>query len=278
MNAVSVRFDLERRLTRLALLLAFLLVTAAPEAEAVNPMQASMDSDDGSSLSLVFFDDFSTDPNINGKWTIHRYREKRGDTEAFWDATSQTMHLTKAFQYRAAAMFANYDLTATQWKASFRFKIGGFGGVNGGGDGLVFMFYKDKDAYGQPAYGTDMGFAIIDGGTIKGVDGYGLDFDNYFSVCDPTSVSYVGVVQDEICRSLAFAEDSRVGDKAWHTVDVRFKNGSLRVAIDGDTVLSYNIPRIDYTFAGIGFGAGTGAAFEDNEIDDLQLWVLDQAN
>jgi hypothetical protein len=59
MNAVSARYDWERHPARLALLLAFLLVTAAPEARAVNPIQASTDSDDSSSFSLVFSDDFS---------------------------------------------------------------------------------------------------------------------------------------------------------------------------------------------------------------------------
>ena len=92
---------------------------------------------------LVFADDFSTDPNTNGLWTIHR---KVGDptSEAAWDPTAQVWHLTRPAGNRAAAVFANYDLTATDWKAQFRYKVAG------DADGSVFMFYKDKDAMECP--------------------------------------------------------------------------------------------------------------------------------
>ncbi len=134
--------------------------------------QVAAETTDG--LTLVFSDNFSTDPNTNGLWTINRYAGSPS-TEAAWDATRQIWHLTRPFTDRGVAVFANYDLTAAEWKASFRYKVGKLGGVNGGGDGFVFMFYKDKSAYGKPEFGMYMGFEVAPGTPVSG---YGLEFDH----------------------------------------------------------------------------------------------------
>ena len=130
--------------------------------------------------------------------------------------------------------------------------------------------YKDKSAYGTPEFGMFMGFDVLNG-TARG---YGLEFDHYDSVgCDPTPNDYIGLVKDDICNSLAFVEDDRTDDNESHEVECRFSNGGLRVAIDGGIVLDRRIPNPDYRFSGIGFGAGTGSAYADHEIDNFELWV-----
>jgi len=222
-------------------------------------------------LSLAFADDFSTDPNTNGQWTVHRYA---GDpnTEAKWDASSHLWDLTlPTATYRATAVFANYDLTATDWKAEFQYRVGRLGGVNGGGDGFVFMFYKD--AYGRPAFGTAMGFSLAD---YFSVAGYGLEFDNYDSgpECDPTPNDYIALIKDNTCNTaFAFREDDRTDDGLWHLLQFRFRNGKISLSIDGETTWDYKLADPDCTFSGIGFSAGTGAAVSQQEITNFRLWV-----
>jgi hypothetical protein len=226
-------------------------------------------------LSLVFADDFSTDPNTNGLWTLHR---KVGDlaNEAVWDPTAHSWHLTHAVGNLAVAVFANYDLTATEWQVRFRYRVGRSGGQSGGGDGFVFMFYKDKDAYGVPDSGSYMGFEVLDPrrGTIP-VVGYGLQFDNFsYHGCDPTLNDYIAIIRDAVCNSaLVWREDDRTNDNTWHTVQVTFREGAIKVVIDEETTWNLKLDNPNYTFSGVGFGAGTGAAVEDNEIDDFQLLV-----
>ncbi len=230
-KASSIRCRFKFDVHFVALLLAYVSLALAPAARALTPDENSAESEAVSKLSLVFADDFSTDPNTNGQWTIHRYVDDP-TTEAVWSATKQTWHLTRPFEYLATAVFANYELTATEWRARFRYKVGQLGGVFGGGDGFIFMFYKDKGAYGKPAYGTWMGFELY---FATPVPGYGLEFDNYDSgTCDPTPNNYIGLVQDSVCHSLTFLEDSRTGDNIWHLVEFRFKNGLISVAIDQD--------------------------------------------
>src|SRR5262249_44662734 len=100
--------------------------------------------------TLVFSEDFSTDPNSNGKWTVFR-RQNNINEEGKWDAPTQTWYLTTKFNDLATAAFANYELTATTWKVDFRYKVDN---GPGGADGFCFMFYKDKGAYGVPDSGT----------------------------------------------------------------------------------------------------------------------------
>jgi hypothetical protein len=90
--------------------------------------------------TLVFSDDFSTDPNSNGQWTVSR---RQGDLnqEGYWDATKQVWYLTRQAENLAVAAFANYELTARSWKVDFKYRVDK---KNTGADGFIFMFYKTK--------------------------------------------------------------------------------------------------------------------------------------
>lgn len=228
-------------------------------------------SPDAPELTLAFSDDFSTDPNTNGQWTIRR---NMGDpmTEAAWAPVARTWRLTRAALYRGVAVFANYELTATTWKAEFRYRASKLGGLQGGGDGFVFMFYKNKAAYGSPASGFQKGFHLANGSEVAG---YGLQFDNYIEGCDPRSTDYIALIQNNVCNFLGVEEFDWIGATDWHRVRVAFKEGTVRIFIDGMITLETRLPAPDYSFSGIGFGAGTGGAVGDYEIDNFQLWVSD---
>ena len=225
---------------------------------------------DGPPMTLVFSDDFSTDPNSNGKWSVHRYADD-SNGEAVWDTMAKTWHLTRPTVSRAAAVFANYELTATEWKAQFRYRVGKLGGDHNGGDGFVFMFYKDKNAYGQPEAGSSLGFEVY---PDTAVQGYGVEFDNYYTLfCDPSENRHIALIHDVVCNELAFVDDERTGDNRWHTAQVKFISGLISIEIDGATVLWFQLAHPNLTFSGIGFGAATAVAVADHEIDDFRLWM-----
>ena len=61
----------------LPLILACAWLGHAPTGRAVTSDEDTGQSLDAPPLALVFSDDFSTDPNTNGQWTIHRNAGKR---------------------------------------------------------------------------------------------------------------------------------------------------------------------------------------------------------
>jgi len=89
----------------IALVLAYLSLASAPAARAISSDQNLSANPDSPALTLVFSDDFSTDPNTNGQWTIHR---TNGDpnNEAAWDSAKQSWDLTRSATGRGAAVFA----------------------------------------------------------------------------------------------------------------------------------------------------------------------------
>jgi len=216
-------------------------------------------------LVSAFADDFSVNPSSSGRWTIYR---TQGDlnAEASWDATAQTLYLTRAVASRGTALFANYPLTTPRWRASFRYRAGG----GSGADGFVFMFYKDISTYGQPCAGGGLGF-ILEQGHVP-VSGYGVEFDNYLGSSDP-SERHIALVEDTTDHHLAWVNDERTEDNTWHSAQVDFAFGDISVMVDDGVVLSYSIPDPDYSYAGIGFGAGTGGLTNNHVIDDFIVEV-----
>jgi hypothetical protein len=224
------------------------------------------------SYELVFSDDFSTDPNSNGNWTIFR-RQGNLNEEGYWNPTQQVWYLTRPRTNLAIAAFANYELTAKVWKVDFKYRVD-----NGprGADGFIFMFYKDKSAYGTPDSGSYMGFQTRNpDGSDNPVPGYGLQFDTFqYSGCDPVQENYVAIVQDVICNSaLVYRSFTKIDDNTWHSVEFTFHNGHLACTIDGQTVQGFSLFHPDYTYTGIGFGAGTGSLTSNQIIDDFQIWI-----
>jgi hypothetical protein len=229
------------------------------------------------SYQLVFSDEFSTDPNSNGNWTVFR-AQNDPTREGYWDPTQQVWYLTTQSGGLATAAFANYELTATSWKVDFKYLVDH--GRRGGGDGFVFMFYKDKSAYEiqhpRPAAGQYMAFQTTNPDYSNNpVPGYGLEFDTFYNaLCDPLSENYIAIVQDVICESAqVYRPFNKIDDDIWHSVEFTFKNGHLACTIDGSTVLRATISDPDYSHTGIGFGAGTGNAVADQVIDDFEIWI-----
>lgn len=214
-----------------------------------------------------FREDFSSDPNTNGHWRFYR----RGTLSGEWDPQAENMILTQDELRRVVAMFADFELNAKGWEVSFRYRAGGqrysYCG-DSGGDGFVFMFYKEEGDY-YPPIGAAIGF---------NGQGYGIEFDNYYnyagSPCDSTndpSPRHIALIGGSAANHLAYVNDDRVEDNVWHSVKVTFAFGNVTVEVDGGVVLTYQIQDPDYTFKGIGFSSSTGLASNEHIIDDFTL-------
>ncbi|MDD5528427.1 MAG: DUF2341 domain-containing protein [bacterium] len=206
-----------------------------------------------------FFDDFSTNPNSNNKWEIHRYSADVTN-EGWWDSANKNWYLTTAVYNKGFAAFCNYALQTLSWKMDFAYKDGG----GAGADGIVAMFYKNKGAYGSPAYGGYLGFTLSN---LTPVIGYGIEFDNWYNTWDNTS-NHIAVMKDTYSNHLTSIGDMRTEDNLWHNVTVTFIKGKTLVEVDKDTVINYTISSPVYTYKGVGFSSSTGSAGNNNQIID----------
>jgi hypothetical protein len=69
----------------------------------------------------LFEDDFSTNPNTNGKWIVYRYSNYPYN-EFWWDSTNGWVYLTKAVNNKGSFAFTN--VRGYPIKVEFRFKAG----------------------------------------------------------------------------------------------------------------------------------------------------------
>jgi murein DD-endopeptidase MepM/ murein hydrolase activator NlpD len=224
---------------------------------------------------LAFSDDFSSDPNTSGRWSVHRFSEDPAN-EVSWDAGAGQLYLTRAVAGTGVAMFAEYDLAATKWNAAFRFRTGGGTGDTNtppGADGFVFMFYKNKAAYGRPAGGSYMGFQVDGWPSPPPLGGYGIEFDTYKQdgPSTPFAVNHVALIQDQVPNHLGHIADTRLEDNRWHSARISYDEGLVDVWIDNELVLLTDIATPNYTYTGIGFGSGTGIYTNNHVIDDFVL-------
>lgn len=206
--------------------------------------------------SVVFCDDFSSDPNINTLWKVFR---GTGDArnEASWDEGIRAIFLTRAVSDKRSIIFANYTLTEKQWTARFKYRTGG-STVGSGADGFVFVFYKKTLAFVDgncPDGGGQLCFETKNGS----VPGYGVEFDVFKNdVNGDPSGNHIGLIEGSASNHLIYADDARTNDNQWHNAEIIFDNGKLTVSVDNSLVLNYLINNPNYTYSGIGFSGATG--------------------
>ena len=235
--------------------------------------------EDGNCVFDTFFDDFSQDPNTNGKWTVFRYSNDVNN-EFNWDGIG-SVYLTRALNWKACMSFMNITLSPVDYVFEFRYKIGGGAG---GADGIAFAFDKDIAVYSSAGgcyAGGRLGLTTWNG-TVEGLsEGYAVEWDNYFS--NPSDPSYehiglgntkTGCVNPELdaCYHLQTVNAGSINDNTWHEAKVTIQSsGAVLVDIDGSNMLS--APSGSYSPLGYnkhGFGAGTGGLNNNHQLD----WVI----
>jgi PKD repeat protein len=200
-------------------------------------------------LTTAIVDDFRAD---SGLWTY--------TDNAYRDAVNGYVVLTEAVGGQTGRILLRHGI-ATPFNVEFRYRAGG----GSGADGFVLMFYKDPNY--MPCGAGDFGFTVVP--NCDPVPGYGIEFDSWNNpnYNDPSS-AHIALIKDHPRNHLAWFNDPRVNDNQWHDVRVVVGVGSVTVAVDGGQVLAWQ-GTLDRTYAGLGFGAGTGAASDWHIIDDV---------
>jgi len=140
-------------------------------------------------------------------------------------------------------------------------------------DGLVFMFYKNRDY--EPGRGGSLGFEA--GGhegcrPAEGDSGYGVEMDSWNNGCD-ASANHFGIVHGTIGNHLLVIDDPRTFDSEWHDMVVTVATDWIEVVVD-DTSIGRWEGEIDRTYGGLGFSAARGGASDEYMISDISISCL----
>ncbi len=185
---------------------------------------------------------------------------------------SGSVQLTAPVQGQTGSIFLNTTLNATNFNASFDFKIGEINNPYGA-DGITFAWVT---APGLGAGGGNLGF--------EGLDGYLVEFDTYWNNFDPGTDSGL---QDTNHTAVATTVSSpfvyntslpEMEDNTWRHVDIAFNNGLIQVQMDGIEYINYSIGGYVGFDAYFGFTGSTGASYSRHLIDNFDITVNQNQN
>ena len=227
-----------------------------------------------------FFDDFTTNPDVSGNWTIFR-RANDPASECKWDGVS-SVYLTTAVNGRGCAAFANITVAGgfEGWAFEVRYRAGG----GTGADGWALAFDKNIQPYstwGSPSAGGSIALSAFDGNGLVLSEGYAIEFDNWLNNADP-SANHIAIIKEtnacwdvsaNACTHLAFVNTGVTEDNVWHLTTVKIvPGGDIKVSVDGTVMLSgLNL----YTPMGFGrfaLTAATGGANNNHQIDYIAAY------
>jgi len=215
----------------------------------------------------TFEDDFSVD---SGMWSfvenvINNETGVKYQGSAYRDSSAEYMVLTENRDHQGGVILFKKDIFLP-FIVEFKYKAGG----GTGADGLVFMFYKQREYV--PSDGGDLGFVTSHGSRLPiAVPGYGIEFDNHYNgeYNDPSG-NHIALIKDNVNNHLAYANDSRTEDNQWHNAKIVVGESSIEVYVDGGLVLTWK-GTIDRTYGGLGFSAATGKQNNWHIIDDVRI-------
>jgi parallel beta-helix repeat protein len=217
---------------------------------------------------VMLTDDFSTD---SGMWSfvesvVNIDTGVKYPGSAYRDPANEYMVLTENRDYQAGVIWLNHDIFSP-FTIEFKYKAGG----GTGADGLVFIFYKQKNY--DPYDGGGLGFVTPPGGPNMPteVPGYGIEFDNWQNEAynDPSG-NHIALIKDHVNNHVKYANDSRTEDNQWHNVKIIVGGSSIEVYLDDGTALTWQ-GTIDRTYGGLGFSATTASHNNWHIIDDIKI-------
>jgi hypothetical protein len=215
----------------------------------------------------VFSDNFDQD---SGRWI---YPTTNPTNIA--QRTNGFMKITPATGTQTGAIWFDVDLKFA-FQVEFDYRIGG----GSGADGMVFMFYKDRNY--TPWAGGQLGFISNSGASVSG---YGLEFDTWYNGWgnEPGS-NYLGIIKDHPSNHLATSYQSTMRNNAWHHIKIIVDDAAITVFFDDMVTPKITwTGTIDRSFGGFGFAAGTGGSTDNHDIDNVMLskkvvYMVDDGN
>ena len=213
----------------------------------------------------LFYDDFTT---LNT--TLWDTKSSR-DTYPMSDGENVILTATVEGMYGQIWL---KQMVNSDFEVEFSFYIG-----NGScGDGLVFMFFKDKDY--DPVDGGELGFS--DGWPLTVEYGFGVEIDTYGNEYDPygsdiqDDAGHIAVIKNVATYHLVSHQisTSTIRHK-WHTLKVRLFDDNIKVWLDGNQIIDYSSSTFtSRKYAWMGFSASTGGNTDYHKIGFFRLWRL----
>jgi uncharacterized membrane protein len=182
---------------------------------------------------------------------------------AYLDIQNDYMVLTPNKTYQVGNIWLNQDIFSP-FSIEFGYKAGG----GTGADGLILMFYKNKNY--EPGSGGRLGFNAA---SDEGVSGYGIEFDNWKNsepCCTDPTERHIALIKDSAANHLIWVEDPRTEDNQWHKVMVQVNNRSVSVYLDNSNIFTFE-GEISASYGGLGFSAATGSYDNWHLIDDVRI-------
>jgi hypothetical protein len=196
--------------------------------------------------------------------------------DAFYDVTTASAVLTATEDQTSTVIFAT-PILVDAFDLAFDFRIGG--GASGA-NGLGLVLEKDgPHAVGTGARGIGM----------SGLTGYGVEIDTFPDLsnvgpCEPQT-EHVGFddlsfskTSDTYCQELPNARSTNASlpfelrNTGWHTAQVHWAGGTVRVAIDGTTVVpTYAIAGYTPSPYYVGFAAASGILRDRHEVRNVRF-------
>lgn len=211
--------------------------------------------------TFTIADDFSAD---SGLWSYVG--------SAYRDAGAGNVVLTQNNNAQVGVLWLrDREIRDRKFTVEFSYLAGG----GTGADGIVLMFYKNKNY--SPGGGGVIGFI---GGDLIPVAGYGVEFDNHYNYehygMDPSG-RHIAVIKDRANNHLKYVNTDVVEDNRWHQARVVVDNRNITVFVDGNKMLEYVSPGdLDRTFGGLGFSGATGAFNHWHRIDNVRITLADE--
>ena len=216
----------------------------------------------------LFYEDFSSDPNTNGRWEVYRAKNDPS-TEFVYDPANRRVYLTKAVDGRASIAFAkDLVLPDTFWITTY----GGAGGGDGA-DGWAISFFKDIQPYRDKGGCRDGHYLGLAARGPTQSRGYAVEFDSYWNRhIDPSSNhnALVETISSAEPRKHICYHNTRIAneDNKTHKIDVVV--GSSRVALYVDGVLHFDCQVVlDRTYRYLAVSAATGGLNNNHWIEKL---------
>ncbi len=209
---------------------------------------------------LLTLDDFQEDPA--GRWTVLN--------DARWDREMGRIILASTRVGDTGVIWSK-KMVKDPFTVEFTYYVGG----GNGGNGFVFMFYKEGDY--EPGAGRYIGFACRpEDRPCPKVDapGYGVEWDtlynNGYGLGDP-SPSHIALIKDNVNNHLAYVNDSSTKDDRWHRAKIVVREDTVQVYVDGKKVLGWR-GDMDRSYSRMGFGASSLVHYDWHIIDDFKLY------
>lgn len=199
--------------------------------------------------TFLFYEDFLTDPNTNGKWIVFR---SLGNTSAefVWDSNSHFVHLTMPVNNAGVLAVINKPITPP-FQVSFYFS------ATSGADGITFFFEKDI----QPFYSSNPqsgGSLALIPSTSNSNTGYAIEFDQYQNDNEP-SVPHIAFINTSVpnpYQHIKIYYSNAPSDGSIHHVVVDVNSTTVLVYLDGSLIIKSSYT--PYSYPWIGFTGSCG--------------------